>query len=386
MLDYKIKVLSEEAGRLGTNPWDPRRPQGNNLDFLRFVLAALVLYTHSFQAVHGTEGMYRLETFGRLMGGQLVGGELAVNAFFVISGFLITHSWLSRPGFLTFVWKRVLRIYPAYLVVAALCLLCFGLLAADDWRQYLSSWTNWDRYAFKVLTLQTIYLDGVLSGVPFPGAINASTWTICYEFWCYLGVPLLGVLGLLRLRLCVLALFAAYLLLYVSSIDRHYEYTTDNFRFDGLIPNPLGNYWVRLATFFLAGVVFYLFQDRIPFCRRLFLLSVGVLCVCAAAGTGLLVVLPIFGTYGLLYLAFSQRLRLTKFGRRGDLSYGLYLYAYPVQQLLVLYFGQHLNAYTLTVIAFPIASGFAWLSWRYVEAPALRLKSGRQWFTKAIPT
>jgi peptidoglycan/LPS O-acetylase OafA/YrhL len=367
------QIPAETEGRR-SDPWDPRRPQGNNFDFLRFFLAGLVLYTHSFQAVHGTEGMYRLEWVGRLTRGQGVAGELAVDAFFILSGFLITQSWLFSRSFFDFFRKRVLRIYPAYLVVAAVCLLVFGPLAADDWRGYLSGWHGWDRYVLRALALKRIDLDGVLSGVPFPSFINASTWTICYEFWCYLGLALLGALGLLRWRVAVLLLFAGCLTLSMACRRWPGLFPTADFRFYELIPVPLTEHWLRFGLFFLAGAAFYLYRDRMARSRKFFLLSVGVLALCAATGRGLGTALPIFGTYALFYVAFSERLPLAKFGRRGDLSYGLYLYAYPIQQLLVLYAGRHLNVYTLTAIVFPIACGLAWLSWRCVEAPCLRLK------------
>jgi peptidoglycan/LPS O-acetylase OafA/YrhL len=357
-----------------TDAWNPRRPEGNNFDFLRFFLAAVVLCNHSFQAVHGTTGLYRLEWIGRLTRGQALAGELAVDAFFVISGFLITQSWLSNPSLGAFLWKRALRIYPAFLVVAIACLLVFGPLAADDGRRYLSDRSWWDDYALRVLALKRIDLQGVLSGVPYPGMLNASTWTIRYEFWCYLAVALTGLMGILRRRSAVLALFA--LCWALSASARHWPDpfpTTDFICFD-LIPVPISQRWLGLASFFLAGVTFHLYRDRIARSRLYCGLSVGMLLLCAATGKGLAAALPLFGTYVLFYAAFSQRPRLQKFGRRGDLSYGLYLYAYPVQQLLMLYAGRSLNAYSLSAIAFPIACALAWLSWRYVEAPCLRLK------------
>jgi peptidoglycan/LPS O-acetylase OafA/YrhL len=368
-------LITERPDTHRCDAWDPRRPQGNNFDFLRFFLAGLVLYNHSFQAVHGTEGLFRLEWLNRLTRGQMTAGELAVDAFFIISGFLIAQSRLSSRSFYTFLRKRVLRIYPAFLVVAAVCLLVFGPLAADDCREYLSAWHGWGRYVLRALVLKRIDLEGVLSGVPFPHFINASTWTIRYEFWCYLGVALLGGLGLFRRRGLVLALFGGCLALYAASRRWPGLFPTADFRFHDLVPVPLTEQWLRFAIFFLAGVTFYLYRDRIARSRQFYLLSVGVLALCAATGRGLALALPIFGTYALFWVAFSERLRLSKFGRRGDLSYGLYLYAYPIQQLLVKYGGPQLNAYTLTALAFPLACGFAWLSWRYVEEPCLRLKS-----------
>jgi peptidoglycan/LPS O-acetylase OafA/YrhL len=373
-MNHHHHPMPEESASRQSDSWDPRRPQGNNFDFLRLFLAGLVLFSHSFQALYGTAGLYQREWVWRLTRGQATAGEIAVDGFFILSGFLITHSWLSSRGFFDYLRKRVLRIYPAYLLVAVVCLLVFGPLAADDGRAYLAGWHGWGLYGLRALALKRLDLEGVLSGVPYPGMINASTWTICYEFGFYLGVAFLGALGVLQRRAVVLALFVGSIGLHAAG--RHWPayFPRREFCFHAVIPVPLAPQWLRLAPFFLAGVTFYLYRDQVARSRQFLLLSLGLLALCAVTGRGLEPALAVFGTYVLFFVAFSGRLGLSKFGRRGDLSYGLYLYAYPIQQLLVLYAGRFLNVYTLTALAFPLACGCAWVSWHAIEAPCLRLK------------
>jgi len=138
-------------------------------------------------------------------------------------------------------------------------------------------------------------------------------------------------------------------------------------------PGGLGD-WTssfHVLTFFLWGMVFYLYRESIPYSRTL--LGVALLLLIA---TDLLHVLPwalpfAFG-YVLFYTAFSQRLKLQRFAKYGDFSYGIYLYAFPIQQMLVAYFARSLNAYTLAAAAFVLSLGMAILSWNLVEKRFLK--------------
>jgi peptidoglycan/LPS O-acetylase OafA/YrhL len=128
----------------------------------------------------------------------------------------------------------------------------------------------------------------------------------------------------------------------------------------------------RLITYFLSGAVFYLYRDVILHSRKWLVVSLAALAI--SHGRGLSWTLPIFGTYAVFYLAFSHTFRLHHAARWGDFSYGLYLYAYPVQQLLVQHFGTATPALLLFVLSSLITLALAMLSWHFVELPCLRFK------------
>jgi peptidoglycan/LPS O-acetylase OafA/YrhL len=136
-------------------------------------------------------------------------------------------------------------------------------------------------------------------------------------------------------------------------------------------------YWPRLATNFLAGSLFYLYRDRIKYSRWLVTASAAVLVVFSAlpALKSLELLAPILGGYSLFYVGFLPIRRLRGFADQCDLSYGTYLYGFPIQQLVFECFGPNLKPYAVSVIAVPIALGLAFLSWTLVEAPFLRSKS-----------
>jgi peptidoglycan/LPS O-acetylase OafA/YrhL len=348
--------------------WNPRRPQGNNFDFLRLLLAALVVYDCAVMTLYGpNETVYRVEIFSRLTGLKMTVGDLAVDGFFIISGFLITASWISTPSLWKFLSKRVLRIYPAYLVIAVLWLPVIGSIAEGAPGAHRFGAGALGHFVLRSIALQEVYVDGTLSRLPFSTPTNLSTWTIPYEFVCYVGVPLLALLGLYRRRFSALVLFAGWLVF--EQLERHGVLLSG---FRGA--HSLGHALPRLGSFFLAGMCFYLYRDHIPRASWLAWVSVAVLAVCVVLGRGLDLALPIFGSYGLLYFAFWQHKGLSNFAQHGDLSYGTYLYHFPIQQLLAYFWYSHFNVYSLTLASGAITALCAWASWRFVEEPCLKLK------------
>ena len=221
---------------------------------------------------------------------------------------------------------------------------------------------------------------GVLRLLPGAGLVNGSTWTIPFEILCYFLVAALGLLGLFRQPPLVAGLAA--LLLAVLNWPSLRLLPMDWPAF-GYHPLPyVGWLWPlpMFATYFLSGMLFFLYRDRIPHTPGLFALSlilVGLTLGRLPLAPLFFVVFPTFGFYALFYLAFLPLGRLHAWARHGDLSYGVYLYAYPLQRLLIAGQGRggyHLTPLTLFLLAWVLSCGAAALSWRFVERPFLKLK------------
>ncbi len=335
----------------------------NNFDFLRFVLAVFVLFYHCYPILYGLNAPRHgwVERVADVCGG------VAVPFFFVISGFLVTRSWLADPRPRDFLQKRVLRIYPGFLAASLFCALVVGPLGAADPAAY---WHDFQpvKFARWALVLVGPYIPPIFVSLPMSTGVNGSFWTLRYEGYCYLLVLALGLAGLFRRRGALLVVF---LVLYAL---RAAQTLTGRVFFPDREMHLFGNIssWSSLILYFLAGMLFFLYRDRVPYSRLLFLACLGALVLCALGHWE--VGLPVCGSYLLLCLAFSRRLPFSRFARWGDFSYGLYLYAFPIQQLLVLYYGRQLTIPTLFLSAFLLTLCAAVLSWYAVERPCLRLK------------
>jgi peptidoglycan/LPS O-acetylase OafA/YrhL len=344
------------------------RGRSNNFDILRFALALLVIVTHSYGLLLGPSAREPLTVVTR---GQLGFGDLAVDCFFVISGFLITASWSNGDGLLSFLSKRVRRIYPGIAVAILFCLLVVAPLGAvrpAEYLRHLSPLTVFSSVLTSLAQLQIPQQPGVFQGQAYAGILDLSLWTIRYECLCYVMVAVLGVLGLLQRRLAMAALFALALGLYLWQ-----TFAGGLPMLDWRVLPILGRLqpWPRFLVFYTAGMVFYLYRDRIPRRRSLAWTSAALLLLSLPAG--LAATLPICGSYLLLYAAFQQPARFRSFARHGDFSYGLYIYACPVQQLLIHYFQPELTPLLLFLAATPITLVLAAASWHWIEAPCLRL-------------
>lgn len=336
----------------------------NNFDFLRFLLAVFVLFYHCYPILYGLAPRHGpAETVADICGG------VAVPFFFVISGFLVTRSWLVDPRPLDFLQKRALRIYPGFLAASLFCALVVGPLGAADGAAY---WHDFQpvKFARWALVLVGPYIPTIFVSLPMAAGVNGSFWTLRYEGYCYLFVLALGLLGLFRRRAAILA---AFLVLYAL---RAAQTLTGHVFFPDRELHLLGNLsaWSSLLLYFLAGMLLMLYRDVIPYSRALFLACLGALVLCGLGLGHWEVGLPVCGSYALLCLAFRRRLGVQRFARWGDFSYGLYLYAFPIQQLLVLFLGKRLSVPTLFLSAFLLTLGVAVLSWYAVERPCLRLK------------
>lgn len=339
--------------------YDFSEGRDNNFDLLRFALATLVIFSHCYPLMRQGGS----EPLGRLTRGQADGGSIAVDFFFAISGFLIVRSWTRSASVRDYLKKRVLRIYPGFLVALLFGVVVIAPLGGMPLKSLVYQRDALQSIYRPLLFRHIVSVRGVFADNPSPGNINGSLWTIRFELACYLLVVLGGLLGMYQKRGVTLAVFAIALVFYQCW---HQPITVPYF--DHLEDFP------RLLTFFLAGMTIYCYRTVIPYTWGLAALSLAALVLANSLGV-LTWVMPICGVYLLFVAAFYPMPRARNFARRGDLSYGIYLYAYPVQQLLIQNLGPRLNPAALFLCALPLTCGLAALSWRFIESPFLKLKT-----------
>jgi peptidoglycan/LPS O-acetylase OafA/YrhL len=216
------------------------------------------------------------------------------------------------------------------------------------------------------MAVSSSHIAGLLHHNPWPWTINGSLWTLPIELLCYLTVALLAALGVLRrARIVVLALFALWCGLY----EFHYL-NPESFRH--YFPEVGFTAFSAFCLYFFAGAVCFLYREKIPYSKGLFIGAVVVASVTLTVGAlGWLT--PIALPYAFLCLGF--KLPMGHFDAKGDFSYGTYIYAFPVQQGLTL-IGVHEAGVGLYLICSLLATGaLAVLSYKWIEAPCLRWKN-----------
>ena len=322
----------------------------NNFNLMRLVAAWMVIYGHAW-AITGSSGQ---DLVARLTRFKFAGGA-AVDVFFVISGFLIAAS-LQRNSIAGYLASRVLRIVPGLAVCVALGAFVLGPLlttVADYWQRpevWRYFWAN------ASLTSSAYLLPDVFEGLPRT-AVNGSLWTLPIEVRLYLALLLASMLGLLAAR--------RYTPLWLLTLVCGYAWA----RWQAPLPEYLANYAWCIA-FFITGTALWINRERIALSWWMLL---GLLVAAAVTRGGPWFHIPYFLllSYGTLFVAFVPRLPVI---RHHDLSYGLYLYGWPSQQLVQQFIAPDGTPLTNMAWATALALLLAALSWFLVERPALRLK------------
>jgi peptidoglycan/LPS O-acetylase OafA/YrhL len=332
--------------------------RANNFDLLRFLAAGLVIFSHSFALSGNREPMLGTATLG----------TVGVAIFFIMSGFLIAQSWHQHPRVAAFLGKRLLRIMPGFIGVILFTVFVVGLaFTTIPTKAYLlsqdtSSYVN----GVFLYTIQAT-LPGVFNANPLPNAVNGALWTLPYEFTAYLLVALLGVVSMFRSRRRILGLFL--LMLPLNYVVKHWLVGA-HLPFYNLDVEAL----VRLSTYFIGGVTLFTLREKIRLSKTLVLPALALFIMSCFWVKGWLYVSFLVLPYLILYLAFTKQDRLTRFGKHGDFSYGLYIYAFPVQQMIVASFHGVISPALLFGLSLPVTLVLAICSWHLIEAPCLRLK------------
>lgn len=333
----------------------------NNFNLIRLLAAFAVLFSHSYSVVLGSADPYRplFEVSGASLGSH------AVNIFFVISGLLVMQSWDRSSSPLSFITARIMRIYPAMIIYTILVVFVIGAaFSSIDLLTYYTSAEAWT-YLFSVGSLiePDKTLPGLFATNPDAYNVNASLWTLRYELICYGALMAAGMLGAFKSkkRFGFLALIAVVILFGFSQTSI------------GADTNAPFRSLVRFGFCFGIGVAAYHFRDKIPL--HWSMLGVAGFAVYAALGTPLYAfTLYVAVGYTTLWLAYIPNGPIRLFNKAGDYSYGVYIYAYPIQQTIIatspdlLPVEVFMSASLLTLLA-------AIASWHVIEQPALRSKS-----------
>ncbi|MCF6217950.1 MAG: acyltransferase [Gammaproteobacteria bacterium] len=335
----------------------------NNFNLMRFIAASLVLFSHSFALIAGTGEAGPL--FGII---GMTSGGIAVDLFFITSGFLITCSYFSRNNLLAFVWARVLRIYPALIVATLFSVFVVGLyFTTYSAQEYLLN-AQTLQYFVKSITLffgVDFSLPGVFLDVPYSSVVNASLWTLPYEVRIYaiLTIFLLFITYASK-RVAFINAKNTILLIAVVSVGLNI--------FNNLQVDPPVQF-IRLFSLFFVGAAFYLWRDKIRLPSKLIYFGLPLLLLSAMNQTLFFVVYSLLLPFIIFYVAYVPSGGVRKFNKLGDYSYGIYIYAFPVQQSLLVIMPD-ISVPLMIVSSFLITLFLSVLSWHLIEKRCLKMK------------
>jgi peptidoglycan/LPS O-acetylase OafA/YrhL len=331
--------------------------RNNNLALVRLLAAMSVLFAHSWPAALGDGALDPISTalsaaFGRPV--SLSG--LAVNAFFVISGYLVTKS-ATRRSLGEFIFARIFRIYPALIMHVAVLVFALGpAMSSLSLEDYFRDHRSWGFLADNIFMWNAAYdLPGVFETAPV-NAVNASLWTLPIEIRCYATLAVLTAIGLVRNRVLFVALLVTLSALQLlapqlSLLGAESAAVNILFFIEGALTFLLAR-WLPASLAAIAAVLAF----------GLVLFKLGGAGVIAATGFGL----------AILWLGIIAPPVIDVMKSVGDASYGVYLWAFPVQQTIVAA-GADGSPLLVAAIAAPAALLLGAGSWRFIERPALTL-------------
>ena len=329
----------------------------NNLNLIRMLAAVAVLVSHAYPIARGP---HATEPLRRSVGLPL--GLLAVIAFFAISGFLISRSFDRRQSNVDFWRARLLRIYPALVVVLLLTVLLLG--AAFTTLPRAAYWANFQTWSYIPRNLSLRWLQFGLPGVfehnPYPRAINGSLWTLFWEVACYGMAASIGWLGALRRGTSFGAFLTVAIGAYVAL--RHREFL-HNSTFEDV---------AMLSLAFVCGMAAYVARRVVPISAGLCALVAAAIWLTHASAWGHEIIVA-GGSYLVLCLGYLRWPPLLRYNRLGDYSYGIYIYAFPCEQMTAA-LAPGLSPPALAAISLAPTLACAALSWHLVEARALRFR------------
>lgn len=327
----------------------------NNLDILRLIAASLVIVGHSY-TTFGPQGS---RDFLNLFYPKLAAATFGVQIFFFISGYLVTQSYCLSKSSIYFLASRCLRIFPGLIVSVAITILMCSYATDLTFDNYLFDELT-RSYFFNNSTLNIQYnLPGVFLNNDYPNIVNASLWTLPVEFKLYIFLMLIGLTGVLYNHQLANAMALVIILVFTAKGGAY------------LISN--GEPGINLLMFYFGmGALCYVNRNRVLLSVKLLILLVFLNFAIENTIPNSLSILPIVVGYSILVFSFHPSFQINK-KLPIDCSYGLYIYAFPIQQFI-----ESKNIFQsfwfYNIFSYLIILIVAVLSWYFVERPALYAK------------
>jgi len=331
----------------------------NNFDIIRLLAAVVVIVNHGY-------GFAGLEDPLRSITHQVTWGREGVYIFFLISGYLITKSWLRSPNLRVYFANRILRIFPGLIAVVTVSIFLIGpvftQLSLHDYFLNPATYKYFSNISLIKLCNslpQTFLIKG------HENVTNAPLWTLVFEFMMYIFVAIFGLLGLLNPKKYWFGIFIA---IYVFFLI----YTSTNISPQFVLLKINVRCFCEFYLYYFTGALFFFFQDKIKL-RWWYILPMTVLWYFSIDTSFYVAANLLLTTLIVFYISFMPWRFGTFITKHGDFSYGMYLYGYLVQNMVNAKFG-YSNVYLSTLLCIALTIPFAAFSWYAIESRALKFK------------
>ena len=329
--------------------------RNNNFNLLRMIGALLIMYAHAMFITIGDDITF--ETYPV----KYTLGMTTLNLFFVLSGMLVTSSWLKHEDWLTYAVSRAMRILPGLIVVSFITAFFIGpLVSTQDLTAYFSDLRSWIYWPLTSMLNADVTLPGVFEGLPNDAIVNAPLWTLKYEAFFYISLAILGLFGWLKTRrFTILALLGFSFYFFVTFLTNLREIAAID-------------HLMHFGYAFLIGACFHIFRKFVPVNLSLALITMGLALLIVyhfGLQTGEFLLIPSAALLG-IWIAYVPGGPLRYYNAIGDYSYGVYIWHYPIEQVMRTNLGD-VSAMQLYLTSLPIVLPIAIVSWHFVERPSL---------------
>lgn len=325
--------------------------KSNNFNLIRLLAAIAVIYGHTSAITgHGP-----IDLFLQYVGFKFIGG-VAVDVFFVISGFFITSSFINAKNYKYFLASRILRIYPALIVCILLTVFIVGPLFTES-TEYFTNKQTWEYLYLNSSAYSTVYhLPGVFTNL-FDRGVNGSLWSIAVEVKLYIIVFIFGFFRILKNKYLFNSLFFIIIIIsYFNPTFFEFILKYENHR--------------HVALMFLIGSFIYMNKESLIL-NPYILLFLCFFSVTQHGTDNFVYAYMLLLPYLVFYIGFSNEIKL--FNKIGDYSYGVYLYGWLVQQIVIYFLPLSSNTnHAIISIFFSLSIGI--FSWHLIEQRLLKLK------------
>jgi len=315
-------------------------------------------------------------------------GSIAVDVFFIISGFLVTGSLVSKQSVRVFIRSRVLRIYPGLIGATVTSVVLLGVFFTKSPLTHFLANQQTIKFLAKNITVVAgleWWLPGVFEQVPYKGVINGSLWTLPWELRMYAVLSVIWLIACIAgkhrdrvLKWTVVGIASVAAIGAIIASSGFIPSTT--LALARVIPQAdshafsYGHLYLRWPLTFFSGAAFYVLRDHIVLSGSVFITFVAAILASTISHGFFMACYVLFLPYVVLYLAYIPSGWIRSFNNCGDYSYGMYIYAFPVQQAIAAT-TPGVHVLPMLLLSFVITLFFAGLSWNLIEKPALRLKN-----------